>query len=477
MTPDVSEDFVSTILLETSIVNNTVFNLNNSLPTVTGTNIFLQTQSATENLIYCQNFNRMKGPAKMKQIYKNLLASSYSVILATETNWNESVRSEEMFGSLFNVYRYDRDLQTSEKESGGGVLIAVSAKFNSEIIPSSTHKGFEHVWVKSQFAGETHVFASVYFPPLSANKDTYDKFFKCAEKIISELSPEVKVHIYGDFNQPKADFIPDSENVNILLPVIGDNITLHSLFDEIAKLGLNQVNHVRNRINRSLDFLLTNVQEDFCVTESLNPLWKNEKSHTAIEYSLFMHSQQRPNDYEYEEVFDYKLANYDNLKNKLNCINWQQILRNVGNVESAVDIFYELLSIIISEEVPLKKKRRYGNTKYPIWFNGQIKHLKNRKQKAHKIYKKHNSSENLASYLEICDQLNSEINSAFEEYNFRTELEIKSCPKNFFSYVKTKLKSDNFPSTMHLDDHVGDNPEKICDLFASFFSRNLHDIF
>jgi hypothetical protein len=402
----------------------------------------------------------MKSPAKMKEIYKNLLSSSFSLILATETSWDESVRNEEIFGSAFNVFRDDRNFYESQKKSGGGVLIALSVNFNSEVIPTSKFKEFEHVWVKSHIAGETHVFASVYFPPDHAQKNIYEKFFQCAEQILSQLPPEVKVHIYGDFNQRKADFILDSENECILLPVVGENETLQFIFDNTASLGLNQINHIKNRGNCHLDFLLTNIQEDFCVTESLNPLWKNEKHHTAIEYSLFINNYQRPNDCEYEEVFEYRLANYANIRSKLNNVNWQEIFKNEGNVETAVAVFYKILSEIISQEIPLKKKRRNRNTNHPVWYNRQIKHLKNRKQKAHKIYKKCNSSENLANYLDICDQLNLAISYALEEYNTKTELEIKSCPKNFFNYVKTKLNSDNFPSIMHLDERVGDNSEK-----------------
>ena len=82
--------------------------------------------------------------------------------------------------------------------------------------------------------------------------------------------------------------IPDSENDSILLPVVGDNETLQLIFENIAFLGLNQVNHVKNLQNRYLDFLLTNTHEDFCVYESVSPLWKNEAFHTAIEYSIFV---------------------------------------------------------------------------------------------------------------------------------------------------------------------------------------------
>lgn len=61
----------------------------------------------------------------------------------------------------------------------------------------------------------------------------------------------------------------DSENENILLPVVGDNETLQLFFDKMAILGLNQINQIKNQQNSNMDYLLTNIDEDFCVIESL----------------------------------------------------------------------------------------------------------------------------------------------------------------------------------------------------------------
>lgn len=191
----------------------------------------------------------MRSAVKINEIQKKILSCSYTVILANETSWDEGVGSAEVFGNRFNVYRDDRNYQWSEKKSGGGVLVAVSNIFNSEIIVTPKFKEFEHVWAKAQVAGETHIFVSVYFPPNNARKDIYDKFFGVVEEIMSSSPPEVKLHIYGDFNQRNIDFIPDMDNEYILLPVFGENETLNFLFDKIANLGLNQINHVKNQPN------------------------------------------------------------------------------------------------------------------------------------------------------------------------------------------------------------------------------------
>ena len=311
----------------------------------------------SEILVYCQNLNRMRSALKISEIHKKVLSSSFQIILGTETSWNESVKSEEIFGSNYNVFRDDRDLNISQRMSVGGVLVAVSSQFNSELIPSLKFKELDHVWVKTEIAGETHIFASVYFPPDQACKSTYETFFQSAEELMSGFPPEYKVHVYGDFNQRNADFIRGSENDSILLPVVGDNETLQLIFENIAFLGLNQVNHVKNLQNRYFDFLLTNTYEDCCVYESVSPLWKNEAFHTAIKYSIFVHKNSILNDCDYENVFDFKKANYDDIRIALSRTNWQYLLNNQENMECSVEIFYITLMNIIQDNVPFTKKR------------------------------------------------------------------------------------------------------------------------
>ena len=83
--------------------------------------------------------------------------------------------------------------------------------------------------------------------------------------------------------------------------------------------------------------------------------------------------------------------------------------------------------------------------------------------------KKNPCTLNTQQYLDICNEFQIVTNSTFEEYNRKLEQNIKSNPKNFFSYVKTKLKSNSFPSCMHFNDSEGKNPREISNLFADFF--------
>ena len=95
--------------------------------------------------------------------------------------------------------------------------------------------------------------------------------------------------------------------------------------------------------------------------------------------------------------------------------------------------------------------------------------MKNRKQKAHKFYKKHKTQENLEKYANLCRELDAEISLAYESYNTRVEKNIKSDPKQFFKFAKDKMKSGSFPSRMHFEELASTDPKEICNQFARFF--------
>lgn len=329
------------------------------------------------------------------------------------------------------------------------------------------------MWVKIKINEETHLFVSVYFPPDKAKKASYEKFFEIAKTKIESLEPETKIHIYGDFNQKKVDFIQDVDNEFLLQPVLGENETLHLIFDKISELGLHQINHVRNQENCYLDLLFTNCTEDFCVDEAAVPLWTNEIYHTAIEYSLFTDShRQRPDDADFELVYNFQSLNDQEFYRKINDVNWQDLLKDESDMNKAVSIFSSHLYTIIDELVPKRKKRIITNYKYPVWYTREIKNLKNRKQKAHKSYKKDKSSQNLNIYTEICRALDAEISLAYESYNSRVEGNIKSDPKAFFSFANEKMKTSNFPTRMQFEDYDGTDSEEICNQFARYFQKN-----
>ncbi|XP_055542517.1 uncharacterized protein LOC129728126 [Wyeomyia smithii] len=101
-----------------------------------------QVQKLAENTVcdvtnvsmYYQNVRGLK--TKIDDIFLATNDCNYDVIMLTETGLNDSILSPQLFGSAFNVFRYDRSPMNSNKRSFGGVLIAVARHHTSTIFES-----------------------------------------------------------------------------------------------------------------------------------------------------------------------------------------------------------------------------------------------------------------------------------------------------------------------------------------------------
>lgn len=93
--------------------------------------------------------------------------------MLTETWLNDSILDNEILGNDYNIFRYDRNLKTSNKKTGGGVLIAI----NSSLISSKVDLPYieiEMLCVCVTLKLKRLFLLCVYIPP-SSN----DCFYKC----------------------------------------------------------------------------------------------------------------------------------------------------------------------------------------------------------------------------------------------------------------------------------------------------------
>lgn len=92
-----------------------------------------------------------------------------NLIFLTETWLLPRICNAELFNDSFVVFRQDRSALNSEKRSGGGVLMAVKAKYDCDIVEIQGTQNIECIAVKVALP-ESPLCA--YMPP----RDTIDKF-------------------------------------------------------------------------------------------------------------------------------------------------------------------------------------------------------------------------------------------------------------------------------------------------------------
>jgi hypothetical protein len=103
----------------------------------------------------------------------------------------------------YNVYRFDRNSNTSSLSRGGGVLIAVRNTFLSQIIPISNNN-IEALFVLIKFPKFNFIISSVYIP-IKSNETTFNDYFNIVESVYDKY-PNADFLLLGDFNLPSATF-------------------------------------------------------------------------------------------------------------------------------------------------------------------------------------------------------------------------------------------------------------------------------
>jgi len=83
--------------------------------------------------IYVANVRGLR--TKSKELYADSSAHLMDIYALSETSLCNGISSSEYFDTNYNVFRKDRYEGTSSTSRGGGVLIAVNARFICETVP------------------------------------------------------------------------------------------------------------------------------------------------------------------------------------------------------------------------------------------------------------------------------------------------------------------------------------------------------
>lgn len=146
---------------------------------------------------------------------------------------------------------------------------------------------------------------------------------------------------------------------------------------------------------------------------------------------------------------------------------WDKLLSD-GTVDDAVSKFYSKLRAIIGENVRLKKRNRAPDNKQP-WWNSEFRNLKNRLRICRKRYFQFKSEQHKAQLRDVENQYNSMNVRCFHAYIHRIEENVKTDPKSFWSFAKSRKMSNAIPQNVHFRGITAETPSDSANLFSSFF--------
>ena len=304
--------------------------------------------------IYYQNVRSIRS--RVNEVFFCLNVSDYDVICLTESWLDSSISNCEFMPSSYCVFRADRNFTCSNRQRGGGVVLAVSDKFPVSSVDLSVFDAFHLIDIVAckLCCGRSSLFIFVIYIPPDVSIQEYELFLECFENIAVELD---NILIIGDFNAPTfSNNVKDSKS--------------NLVFNMMSFLNLTQYNNIRNCNKVLLDLVFTNygkclVEQDTC------PIVPEDRHHPALNINLVLKTGTYENLSMCTDVktYNFKKADYVSLYNGLLTTNWD-VLYESTNVNSACETLYRILYSLFDKHVPLFKCSKFS---FPSWYTTELR--------------------------------------------------------------------------------------------------------
>ena len=318
------------------------------------------------------------------------------IVGVAETWLNKEVRDAEIALKDFKVYRKDRGEIKDSK--GGGVLLYVRNKWNSFACEDFNKSKSESIFCKIIPERGNEIYVGVCYRSPNTLELEYAELFSNIRR-----AAEHQVLIMGDFNFPDIDW-----------ETLDAGGKAKDFVDLIQDCFLYQHVSAPTRGENLLDLVLTSEENMIEKVEIKEKLPNSD--HNIVFFKMRYKSECKNSCV--GAAYDYNKADFYEMRNFLNQINWEQKLLS-REVNQMWCIFCDILNEIIKKCVPVIKKRKY---KYPQWMTKEVKKVRNFKSKLWRRYRKSREYNDLVEYKRAANRATNEYKKAklsFEKKNWR----------------------------------------------------------
>jgi hypothetical protein len=397
------------------------------------------------NLLY----SNVRGlNTKTHEFSCNLLAQNSDIIALTETWLHPGVFDAELFDDRYTVFRRDR------QSRGGGVALAVySQHLQAAQRINTMETDGEDMWIRLTFKRVTIFVCVVYFPP-NSNGESFSNFFEKLE-ISRNIVNDKYILILGDFNLHSCSYSRDE------------------LSYFLESFNLKQLNHIKNRNNRVLDCVYTNIDSNLVVVSRHDfPLVPEDIHHPTLDISIALPSHNikycNTHSNNVSQRWKFHRQGISSLKEKIATCTWAEVY-SAENVDDAVEGFYSIINGFFDECFGFSGASNYRDD-YPRWFSRNL--IKNIKKKyfLHKLWKNSKSSLAYARFSEMRRSVKEELNVCYKHHIESNEINICRDPTNFWSFINSKRGTTGDPREMMHNNVTYSDPKEIADAFSKYFS-------
>ena len=288
--------------------------------------------------------------------------------------------------------------------------------------------------------------------------------------------------IMGDFNMREIQWD------NMTSPKASTHISslfVEKIKDSFLYQHVDKATRLRsNNIPSLLDLILTNEEGMINSISYLSPLWSkdSESDHLTLIFDYKCYSELKDSE---SAGLDLNKGNYDLLRQKFREINWEEIL--IGDdINSMLKTFTKIYDKCVQDSIPAKKCIKFKKGNNPIWMNkAGIRKIK-RKHRAWQRYLNTKEGQDYQKYARARNEARTYLRKLVREFEKGIVDDIKSNPKAFWKYVKSKSKTKSGVNCIEKEDGsmATDDQEKaklLNNFFSSVFTKedqtNIPNIF
>lgn len=414
--------------------------------------------------IYYQNTRGLR--TKCIEFYNNILLYDYDIIAITETWLHDSIFDSEICDPRYDIFRYDRDCNLTQKSKGGGVMLCVRRELGAYARHQWRCSPTETLWVtvparSLNSSSDLHI-AVAYIPGDSLNSQVKD-----IESFMASISSAVRENedssflLLGDFNLPCISWSADGPVLMRRGSIEVQNSASY-LIDKLSILGFNQHNFLKNTHGNTLDLAFSNFTAESHIAPS--PLSKLDEHHPAFVFDA-TDITVRPLSAKPFLKFKYTKGDYCKIIEIMNQIDWNCL--HTGTVDDAVEAFYTHLRALIDQYIP--KVMTHKRNTYPSWYNDALINIIREKNKVHARWKRFKNQLDYTEFQLLRRRQHKIQSECFSKYVDLMESGICNNPKLFWSFVKSRRSNSNYPKYIISNGIKSTEGEDICAAFNQFF--------
>ena len=398
-------------------------------------------------------------------IYKN----NPDVIILNETWLKPSILNTEILPNDYNVYRLDRSLQSHPidllnpnkfRRNGGGVLIAVNNKLTlqSKLIPVKC--AAELLAVELTLPDCTKIIISTCYRVGTLGISNCKEIMNTLNKL-SRKKMLRKFVVIGDFNLKNV-------NWNAGNGIISTSSLENEFLNGFADLGLLQcIDAPTHNKGKTLDILLTKSKQYITDLKVIDTERYCISDHFAVTFKVSQTVTRKPR--VKRTCFNCEKANWNDLNNDLNNINWDITLDC-----QEPDIMWSNFKNAVLDKVNAHIPKFTIKSEYqPPWFDSECYAKCKDKDKLHKIYKTKKT-------------LTSEIKFKTARKEFKTLIKSKMranlvsdnrniLHKKFWSHVKSTTKLTRIPEVVSYGGKTASDSIEKAKMFNEYFRRQFSE--